>query len=55
VRLALRGRVHTQAHMDVTAEAVLEVRDRREVVGGLEMTFEPRYFRFFPARFRPLP
>ncbi|MFZ1491396.1 MAG: tryptophanase [Ilumatobacteraceae bacterium] len=54
VRIALPRRVYTQAHMDVTAEAVLEVWDRRSAVTGLEMTFEPKYLRFFQARFRPL-
>jgi tyrosine phenol-lyase len=52
VRLALPRRVYTQAHLDVTAEAVLEVWDRRDTVAGLEMTFEPKYLRFFQARFR---
>ena len=55
VRITLPRRVYTQAHMDVTAEAVLEVWDRRHSVAGLEMTFEPKYLRFFQARFRPLP
>ena len=55
VRITLPRRVYTQAHMDVTAEAVLEVWDRRHSVTGLEMTFEPKYLRFFQARFRPLP
>jgi tyrosine phenol-lyase len=40
--------------MDVTAEAVLSVWDRRDSVRGLEMTFEPTYLRFFQARFAPL-
>jgi tyrosine phenol-lyase len=53
VRITIPRRVYTQAHMDVTAEAVLEVWDRRESVTGLEMTFEPKYLRFFQARFRP--
>jgi tyrosine phenol-lyase len=54
VRITIPRRVYTQAHMDVTAEAVLSVWDRRESVSGLEMTFEPKYLRFFQARFRPL-
>ncbi|MBM3146649.1 MAG: tyrosine phenol-lyase, partial [Actinobacteria bacterium] len=54
VRLTIPRRVYTQAHMDVTAEAVAEVYDRRAQVKGLEMVFEPQYLRFFQARFRPL-
>jgi len=54
VRLTIPRRVYTQAHMDVTAEAVAEVYDRRAQVKGLEMLFEPQYLRFFQARFRPL-
>ncbi|MCU0265660.1 MAG: tryptophanase, partial [Actinomycetia bacterium] len=54
VRLALPRRVYTQAHLDVTAEAVIEVFERRAAVRGLEMVFEPTYLRFFQARFRPL-
>ena len=54
VRLTLPRRVYTQAHMDVAAEAVLAVWDRREAVRGLEMTFEPKHLRFFQARFTPL-
>ena len=40
--------------MDVAAEAVAEVSDRRKAVRGLELLYEPRYLRFFQARFRPL-
>jgi len=54
VRLTLPRRVYTQAHMDVTAEAVLAVYDRRERVGGLKFTYEPEYLRFFQARFERL-
>jgi tyrosine phenol-lyase len=53
VRLALPRRVYTQAHMDVVAETVWEVWDRRNLIQGLTMEFEPRYLRFFQARFRP--
>jgi len=51
VRLTIPRRVYTQAHMDVTAESVMEVFDRRESVRGLDFEYEPEYLRFFQARF----
>lgn len=54
VRLTIPRRVYTQAHLDVTAESVVEVFDRREEVKGLRMTFEPKYLRFFQSRFEPI-
>jgi tyrosine phenol-lyase len=54
VRLTIPRRVYTQAHMDVTAESVVAVHEARQTVPGLEFTFEPKYLRFFQARFRPL-
>ena len=51
VRLTIPRRVYTQAHMDVTAESVAAVYDRREHVRGLKMVHEPKYLRFFQARF----
>jgi tyrosine phenol-lyase len=54
VRLTIPRRVYTQAHMDVTAETLWEVWDRRASIRGLEMVFEPKYLRFFQARFSPL-
>ena len=53
-RLALPRRVYTQAHMDVVAESVVDVYAGREHVRGLELVEEPRYLRFFQARFAPL-
>ncbi len=53
VRLTIPRRVYTQAHMDVTAETIMEVWDRRDSITGLEMVHEPQYLRFFQARFRP--
>jgi tyrosine phenol-lyase len=50
-RLTIPRRVYTQAHMDVVAESVKAVFDQRETTGGLRMTYEPRYLRFFQARF----
>jgi tyrosine phenol-lyase len=55
VRLTVPRRVYTQAHMDVVAESVARVWQRRDSIVGLEMVYEPRYLRFFQARFKPLP
>ena len=54
VRLTIPRRVYTQAHMDVTAEAVKAVYDNRENTRGLKMVYEPKYLRFFQARFERL-
>ncbi|MEK7706223.1 MAG: tyrosine phenol-lyase [Myxococcota bacterium] len=54
VRLTIPRRVYTQAHMDVTAEAVKAVYDAREEAKGLEFVYEPQYLRFFQARFKPV-
>ncbi len=53
-RLTIPRRVYTQAHMDVTAEAVKAVYDARETTHGLKMVYEPKYLRFFQARFERL-
>jgi len=47
--------VYTQAHMDVVAEGVKAVFDKRKKVTGLKMVTEPEYLRFFQARFEPVP
>jgi tyrosine phenol-lyase len=54
VRLALPRRVYTQAHMDVTAETVWAVYAHRNEIRGLRMVYEPKYLRFFQARFELL-
>jgi tyrosine phenol-lyase len=54
VRLTIPRRVYTQAHMDVVAEAVCDVYERREEIRGLKMVYEPEFLRFFQARFEPL-
>ncbi len=52
VRLTIPRRVYTQAHMDVIAESVDRVYNRRDRIRGLEMVYEPKYLRFFQARFK---
>jgi tyrosine phenol-lyase len=53
-RLTIPRRVYTQAHMDVVAESVKSVFDARQSARGLRMIYEPRYLRFFQARFEPI-
>jgi tyrosine phenol-lyase len=53
-RLTIPRRVYTQAHMDVVAEAVEAVYAARERARGLKLTYEPRFLRFFQARFEPI-
>ena len=53
-RLTIPRRVYTQAHMDVVAESVQAVHQRRHESAGLKMVYEPEYLRFFQARFESL-
>jgi tyrosine phenol-lyase len=50
-RITIPRRVYTQAHMDVVAESVKAVLDDRESIRGLKMVYEPKYLRFFQAKF----
>ncbi len=54
VRITIPRRVYTGKHLAAVGRSVADVHARRETIGGLEMTFEPKYLRFFQARFRPL-
>lgn len=54
VRLTIPRRVYTQAHMDIVAESAAAVFDAREAARGLRMVYEPKYLRFFQARFERL-
>ena len=54
VRFTIPRRVYTQAHMDVIAESAAAVYDRRKSIKGLQMVYEPKYLRFFQAKFKKL-
>jgi len=50
-RLTIPRRVYTQAHMDVVAESVQAVFEAASRTRGLKLVYEPKYLRFFQARF----
>ncbi|MFN8291337.1 MAG: tyrosine phenol-lyase [Chitinophagaceae bacterium] len=54
VRFTIPRRVYTQAHMDVIAESTARVYEHRKKIRGLKMVYEPKYLRFFQARFEKL-
>ncbi len=54
VRLTIPRRVYTQAHFDVVAYYVEELYNKRHEAKGLKMVYEPKYLRFFQARFERL-
>ncbi|HEX5655500.1 MAG TPA: tyrosine phenol-lyase [Chitinophagaceae bacterium] len=54
VRFTIPRRVYTQAHMDVIAESIARVYERRSKIKGLRMVYEPKYLRFFQSRFEKL-
>jgi len=51
VRFTIPRRVYTQAHMDVVAESAAAVFAKRNEIKGLKVVYEPKYLRFFQARF----
>ncbi|MFN8245949.1 MAG: tyrosine phenol-lyase [Ferruginibacter sp.] len=54
VRFTIPRRVYTQAHMDVIAESAARVCDKSQSIRGMKMVYEPKYLRFFQARFEKL-
>lgn len=54
VRFTIPRRVYTQAHMDVIAESTYNVFRKRKSIKGLKMIYEPKYLRFFQAKFEKL-
>ncbi len=51
VRLAIPRRVYTQSHLDLVAQAIERIYRRRAELRGLSLIEEPKYLRFFQARF----
>lgn len=54
VRLAIPHRVYTQSHIDYVIEAILDVNQRRDSIGGYRIVKQPKFLRHFTAEFEPL-
>lgn len=53
-RLAVPRRVYTQGHLDLVAEAIINVMKRAKDVKGYEITWEPPVLRHFTAELKPI-
>lgn len=54
VRLTIPRRVYTYRHMDLVADAVINLYKNKEQIKGLKFVYEPKQLRFFTARFEEI-
>jgi len=53
VRMAIPRRVYTDNHMDVVAQSVIRVHERRDSLKGMEIVWQPEVLRHFTAHLAP--
>ena len=53
-RLAIPRRVYTQAHFDITVEALKAIKERASEVKGYEITWQPKILRHFTSKLKPI-
>ncbi|MDP3386996.1 MAG: tyrosine phenol-lyase [Eubacteriales bacterium] len=54
VRITIPRRVYTYRHMDVVADAVINLHNNKHTIKGLKFVYEPKQLRFFTARFEEI-
>jgi tryptophanase len=53
-RLCLPRRVYTQAHIDLVAQALVNIQKRSQEIKGYEIVWQPKVLRHFTAKLRPV-
>lgn len=53
-RLAVPRRVYTQAHLDVIADALINISERASSLKGYRIVWEPKVLRHFTAKLEPI-
>ena len=53
-RFAIPRRVYTQSHIDIMAEALVNIKKRSSSVSGYRITWEPPILRHFQAHLEPV-
>ncbi len=54
MRLTIPRRTYTYAHLDVVADACIEVYNNREALVGVDFDYEPQVLRHFTAKLKPV-
>lgn len=54
VRVTIPRRVYSYRHMDLVADAIIELYKNKEKIKGLKFAYEPKQLRFFTARFEEI-
>jgi tryptophanase len=52
-RLAVPRRVYTQSHLDVVADAIINIKERAQNIKGYRIVWEPEVLRHFQAHLEP--